>query len=136
MEEAEAYESSSPFIEYNLALAYAEANEPRRAYEKLNGLAGKHPFFAPLWSLRVLLCYEVEGHDACVRMLEEAERTMGRSEELRWERRRRVRGRMARCRMERCEHAFKEAKGCVISCVSGVCVLDGRMRWWARCVED
>lgn len=25
--------------------------------------------------------------------------------------------RMARCRMERCEHAFKEAKSYVISCV-------------------
>ncbi len=37
--------------------------------------------------------------------------------------------RMARCRMERCEHAFKEAKSYVISCVRCVCVLDGRMRW-------
>lgn len=84
MEEAEAYDSSSsPFIKYNLSLAYAEANESWRAYEKLNALARRNPFFGPLWLLRVLLCYEVEGHDACVRMLEEAERTMGRSEELR-----------------------------------------------------
>ena len=84
MEEAEAYDSSSsPFIEYNLALVYAEANEPWKAYEKLNVLARRNPFFGPLWSLRVLLCYEVEGHAACGRMLEEAERTMGRSEELR-----------------------------------------------------
>ena len=37
--------------------------------------------------------------------------------------------RMAHCRMERCEHAFKEAKSYVISCVRCVCVLDGRMRW-------
>ena len=73
LEEAEAYEvGANPLVEYNLALSYAESNEAEKALAKVDALAAAEPFFSPLWPLRALLSYAVEGYDGCVRVLEEA----------------------------------------------------------------
>ena len=88
LEEAEAYESSAnPFIAYNLALSYAENNEVEKALAKVSALATAEPFFSPLWPLRVLLSYAVEGYDGCVKVLEEAKEVLGDTAELKCVRR-------------------------------------------------
>lgn len=116
LEEAEAYEpDTNPLIEYNLALSYAESNEAEKALAKVDALAEAEPFFSPLWPLRVLLSYAVEGYDGCVRVLEEAKEVLGDTTELKCVEAREVRCRALRCKVESCEHAFGEVKVLLIS---------------------
>lgn len=116
LEEAEAYEvGANPLVEYNLALSYAESNEAEKALAKVDALAAAEPFFSPLWPLRALLSYAVEGYDGCVRVLEEAKAVLGDTAELQWVCEGGVRRRVVRCKVESCEHAFGEVKGLLIS---------------------
>ena len=116
LEEAEAYEvGANPLVEYNLALSYAESNEAEKALAKVDALAAAEPFFSPLWPLRALLSYAVEGYDGCVRVLEEAKAVLGDTAELQWVCEGGVRRRVVRCKVESCEHAFEEVKGLLIS---------------------
>lgn len=116
LEEAEAYEvGANPLVEYNLALSYAESNEAEKALAKVDALAAAEPFFSPLWPLRALLSYAVEGYDGCVRVLEEAKAVLGDTAELKWVCEGGVRRRVVRCKVESCEHAFGEVKGLLIS---------------------
>ena len=116
LEEAEAYEvGANPLVEYNLALSYAESNEAEKALAKVDALAAAEPFFSPLWPLRTLLSYAVEGYDGCVRVLEEAKAVLGDTAELQWVCEGGVRRRVVRCKVESCEHAFGEVKGLLIS---------------------
>ena len=50
----------------------------------MDALAAAEPFFSPLWPLRALLSYAVEGYDGCVRVLEEAKAVLGDTAELQW----------------------------------------------------
>ena len=132
LEEAEAYEvGANPLIEYNLALSYAESNEAEKALAKVEALAAAEPFFSPLWPLRALLSYAVEGYDGCVRVLEEAKAVLGDTAELKWVCEGEVRRRVVRCKVESCEHAFGEVKGLLISSRFRGGWLNGRTRWWA-----
>ena len=106
---------ANPLVEYNLALSYAESNEAEKALAKVDALAAAEPFFSPLWPLRALLSYAVEGYDGCVRVLEEAKAVLGDTAELQWVCEGGVRRRVVRCKVESCEHAFEEVKGLLIS---------------------
>ena len=70
--EAISFSSSfNPILYYNLALAYAEKGEGKKAYEYIEELY-KHNPFLPLWPLRILLSYQLNDQSITEQLLQQA----------------------------------------------------------------
>ena len=71
--EAISFSSSfNPILYYNLALAYAEKGEGKKAYEYIEELFKHNPFLPLLWPLRILLSYQLNDQSITEQLLQQA----------------------------------------------------------------
>ena len=64
--------SFNPILYYNLALAYAEKGEGKKAYDYIEALFKHNPFLPLLWPLRILVRYQLNDRSVTEQLLQQA----------------------------------------------------------------
>ena len=67
------------FIEYNIALAYAEQGLDGEAIRGLQDLLRRNPFFEPAWHLLIILSYNPSEYHVVKGLVQQAREVIGDS---------------------------------------------------------